>query len=458
MTTVDFPRLLERPNCIEIEDALLGSLLVDNDLIPRVKAFLNPDAFYLHGNHLIYQGVLYLHGKRRPVDVITLNKYLQENEYLDLVGGPARVTELIMAAPASYAAEAYAEEIMADYTKRKLIDLGTWMTQEAYTANGNLNEIIGNGRQKIQSVSRLITHDSHTLDLKSSNRFYLDLLDRRVANQDKPKLKFNLWPGLNRLMPELGLGDLVSILAEPGVGKTAFLENCAEDWAKRGWKIAFFHLELNEQTMLDRRMTRIAYEISQTAIPLRLLREPEKLNEAHWPIIFHAASSIEDWPGNIHYIHCPGWTSNRIIAKAMELDELFGLDVVIVDYFNKIRTEQLNGMNYSQARGMDIEIIKSALEEYNWRGLMAAQFDKSSRDKVAKRGSDARDTGELEDKSNVIIVLDRRLDKETNKRESTGQIQIVKCNAGEEGSIPVQFKGNRYTFIELEMRKNPEDF
>ena len=459
MATKALPKTILPPNCIEAEEALLGSLIIAPDMIPRIKAFLKPEVFYLAKNKIIYEAILYLHSRRKSADTVTITKYLDESNFLAEVGGPGFVTDLMIASPMPYAAETYAEEILADYTKRQLIEIGSWMTKEAYEANGNLNEIIGTGRQKIQAAAGLMTNDRQTLDLKSSNQFYLDLLDRRAANKDRLKLKLP-WAGFNRLMPELGYGDLVSVLAEPGVGKTVFLENCAEDWARQGWKVAFFHLELNEQTMLDRRMTRLTGKDNQAPVPLRLLREPERLEQAHWNKIFNAASEAEKWPGNIHYIHSPGWTANRIVAKAVELHEVHGIDVVIVDYFNKIRVEQMNGANYSQARGMDIETLKVALEEYGWRGLMAAQFDKNARKtNQPKRGFDARDTAELEDKSNVIIVIEREVDKENNSRIATGQFQVVKCNVGEEGSFAIMLKGDRYTFVELEAKRTgSEDY
>lgn len=455
MATKTLPKTILPPNCIEVEEALLGSLIIAPDMIPRIKAFLKPEAFYLVKNRIVYEAILYLHSKRKPADSVTITRHLEENNYLDEVGGPGFITHLMTVPPTPYAAMSYAEDIIADYTKRQLIEIGSWMTKEAYHANGNLNEIIGTGRQKIQAAAGLMTNDKQALDLKSSNRFYLDLLDRRVADKDKPKLKLP-WPGFNRLMPVLGLGDLVTVMAAPSIGKTVFLENCAEAWAQDGWKIAFFHFELNEQTMFDRRMNRLTGR-GENSVPvsMQLLREPERLEEAHWAKILKVTTEIEnEWPGNIHYIHSFGWTANQVVAKAVELHESHGIDIMIVDYFTQIRTNPVNGMNFSQARGADVQTLKVALEEYNWRGLMAAQFDKTSRkSKTPKRGIDARDTAEVEDKSNVIIVIEREVDEQTNKRISIGSFQVVKCNAGEEGSFAIMLKGDRLTFVELEVKR-----
>lgn len=436
--------ILESPNCAEAEEACLGAMIITNEMIPRVRAFLRPEAFYMDHNRIIYETILHLHDKRKPVDPVTLTKWLSEAKQLDDVGGPAYLTDLMISTPNSYTAETYAQEVMADYAKRRLIDTATWISQEAYAANGNVKEIMTQSRQRIQDVSGLLSQDRHTIDLPASNQFYMDVLQQRAATSDRLKMKFNLWPGVNRKIPELGVGDLVAVLAESGVGKTAFLENCAEDWARRGWRVAYFHLELNMQTMIDRRTARM------TGMPIIKLREPEKFADAEWGIVFGSLSEIEQWPGNIHYIHSPGWTSERIVAKAIDLNETDGIDIIIVDYFNKIKSEPIHGMNYTQARGQDIETLKIAIEDYRWHGLLAGQFDKKSTGKTNKRGSDARDTAELEQKSNNVFIIERKLGDD-NKRLSNGHIQIVKCNVGEEGSIPVYFEGKRLRFIELQL-------
>ncbi len=437
--------ILESPNCIEAEEACLGSLIITNEMIPRVKAFLIPKAFYMQHNRIIYETILHLHDKRKPVDPVTLTKWLSEAKQLDDIGGPSYLADLIAVTPNSYAAVAYAQEVMADYAKRRLIDTATWISQEAYGANGNVKEIMTQSRQKIQDVAGLLTQDSRTMDLPASNQFYMDLLQHRAANSDQPKVEFNLWPGLNRKIPELEGGELVAVLAESGVGKSSFLENCAEDWARRGWKVACFHLENSEKTMFDRRTARM------TGIPVIKLRKPENFTNEEWQAVFKSMSQIEEWPGNIYYTHCPGWTAEQIVAKAVEIDETNGINIIIIDYFNKINSAPiLHGMNYTQSRGHVIETLKIAIEDYHWRGLLAGQFDKKSSEKKNKRGSDARDTIELEQKSNVVIVLDRKLGDD-NKRLTNGQIQIVKCNVGEEGSIPVYFQGKHMRFIELQL-------
>lgn len=452
MTQLSDKTILEIPNSVESEDALIGALIQTPEMLPRVKAFFLPEAFYLTRNRWAYEAILHLHDKRMGIDPVTLANFLAKAGNLDDMGGPAVITDYVLACPTGYHAESYAADVMVDYIKRQGIEIATWLAQASYAANGNISDIMTEARSKILEASGLLSQDDKTMDLKASAGYYMDVLEQRLTNQDKPKLKFNLFPTLNKLMPELGIGDLVSVLAESGVGKTAFLEDCTEDWAKRGWRGAFFHLELNEQTMLDRRMQRA------TGIPIAKLREPERFGDEDWTAVIGATDKIDRWPGNIHYVHCPGWTVDKIIAKAIELNETDGLDFIIVDYFNKIRTEPTSGMNYAQARGFDIETLKTAIEDNHWRCLLAAQFDKAARHQKFKRGSDARDTGELEQKSNVIIVIDRPLE-DGNQRSKFGQIQVVKCNAGREGSVSVKYYGKHFKYGELTINDAlPEHF
>jgi len=452
LTKVGF---IELPNCVEVEEQFLGSLINTSDFVPRIKAYFTRDMLYLDRHKIIFDAILDVYHKYRKVDLVLLTHHLESHKVddegmsqLDVVGGPAVLSDLATGCTLSYNAEAYASEIVTDFAKRQAIEISSWLTKEAHQASDNIAALMVEARLKIQTAMRPMAQDGNTLNLQASAKFYMDLLEKRQADKGLPKLKFNLWPTLNHLVPTLAPGELVSVLAESGVGKTVFLENIAEDWAKRGWRVAFFHLELNEQTMMDRRMQRA------TGIPATLLREPEKISPDDWNKIFAATADVEGWRGEIHYVHCPGWTSDQIAAKAMELHDSHGLDVIVVDYFNKIKTEMSGGMNYAQARGYDVEIIKTLVEENDWRCLMAAQFSNEGSRKSQKRGADARDTGELEQKSNVVIVIDRALDG-SNQREKNGQIQVVKCNSGKEGSAAVQYYGNFLRYGEVSVETDP---
>lgn len=423
------------PLDLEAEAAVLGALLIDQDAILKVKPILEPADFFSKQHQAVYAAILYLREEDMPIDMVTLGKVL-EGKVRD-----SELTGLIATTPTSIHAEYYAWLVRKARVQRELIDLATGLTKDAYAANGDLPEITAGLRAGLSHIERLMLCGADGLGLRASLDYYLDLLERREADKDKPKLEFP-WSDLANLMPYLDAGTLVSILAEPGAGKTAFMENVAEDWAKVGWRVAFFHLELSTQMMLDRRMQR------HSGVPIKRLQLGGQLDGPEYEKILNASNGMLRWPGHIQYIHCPGWSMGKIVATAQKLHDADGLDVVIVDYFNKVKMVDRNGMNSAQLRGQDIEDFKTALEVNGWVGLMAAQFDKASKSQRRKTLADARDTGELEDKSNVGLVIERPRDDD-NQRSDVATVQVVKCNAGQEGSIQMVFRGEKLAFYPI---------
>jgi len=203
--------------------------------------------------------------------------------------------------------------------------------------------------------------------------------------------------------------------------------------------------------MLDRRMQR------HTGIPIKRLQLGGQLEPEDYTQIIQATERMNTWKGELRYFHCPGWPMHRIVSTVQRLHDSDGIDVVILDYLNKVPLAEWGGrQNSAQMRGADIEDFKTMLEELGIVGLMAAQFDKSSKRARRRTLADARDTGELEDKANVGIVIDRPRD-EANVMTDSANVSIVKCNAGMAGTVQMVFKGEHLTFAGLEWRDKYPD-
>jgi len=434
------------PTNLDAEQATLGSLLIDPDGLYQVKHKLAPADFYLAKHRLVYEAMLVLHDQRIPFDLRTLADELEGNGHLQDVGGPSFLTGLMTDVPTSAHVEYYADQVRHERVKRELIAAAGEMAKGVYSGNGNLPAVMAQGRSLLSRIEQLLTAENDGMGLRQSLDYYLDILEKRERDKDKPKLEFP-WAQLAWLMPHLDSGDLVGLIAEPGVGKTAFLESCAERWAHLGWRVAFFHLELSTQRMLDRRMQRLS------GVPIKRLQLGGQLESEDYAAVLESSTRMEHWTGEIQYVACPGWTMARILAMANRLHERQPLDVVIVDYLNKVSlADRGGGMNTAQMRGADIEDLKTALELNGWVGLIAAQFDKAAKRMRNRSLADARDTGELEDKANVGIVIDRPREADSGQRVDMAQVKVVKCNAGQEGMVSMRFVGERLSFYPLELR------
>lgn len=418
------------PANVEAEEAVLGALLIDPDAILKVGPALDPADFHVARNSAIYAAMLSLAKHGEPIDLVTLSDELERAGQLREIGGAEFLTGLVSMTPTSAHATHYAGVVRKCRVQRELIAACSVIVKEAYSANGNLPEVLASAKSSIVGVERLMTGGNPGMDLRRSCDAYFDLLDQRVRDRDKPRLEFP-WSDLGKFIPQLAPGELVGLAGDSGGGKTAFLECCAEHWARQGWRVAFFHYELSTQTMLDRRIQRA------TGVPIKALRSGRL--DSEYPVIVQALSEMSGWKGDIQYVHCPGWPMSRLLATAQRLHDAGPLDVVIVDYLQKIPPTSRGGdMNTAQMIGADVEDFKTWLESNGVVGMLAAQFDKAHKHTRARAFSDIRNTGEVEDKINVGIIINLDGDEST--------FNVVKVNAGCTGEVGMYFMGAQLQF------------
>ena len=431
----------------DAEAAVLGAMLIDTDAILTLRAELEPADFVHPGHIALYEAMLALAQVGSRSDLVTLGEELDRRGTNKTVGGPAYLAGLIASTPSSIHAVHYARLVRRCRVQRDVIAASTVTVKAAYQQGMPVEQTIAEARSRLLAAERLLNRGAAGLDMRRSLDWYLDVLQRRHEDRDKPKLQFP-WRELSDLMPYLDAGTLVGIVAEPGVGKTAFLECCAEYWVQHGWKVAFFHYEWSDQGMLDRRMQR------HSGVPIKTLQLGAQLTETEWAAVLSASTRMEAWPGQLMYFHCPGWPASRVLGAAGSLLESEGVDVVIVDYLNKMPVRETGGLlNAAQARGQDIENFKVFLEETGTVGLMAAQFNMAAKHARRRSLADVRDTAELDDKANVGIVIDRPLDA-SGSRESAATFRVTKCNSGRDGVASSWFDGPhiRFTSVQYEPR------
>lgn len=436
----DNGKVMMRPGNPQAEAAVLGAILQDGGRIETVKSMLRVQDFQEQRHQDIYHAMLEVAARGYAIDLITVSTELETHGALGRVT-PGYVTQLVIAPASPFEFESYARLVQEASARRELIIIGSEIVKDAYQP-GDPGSIVAKMRDAIRRVDGSSHNGQVGVGHQESVTAYLDLLQRRYADKDKPKLMFG-WSGLERLMPYLDAGTLVGIVAESGAGKTSFLENCAENWAQHGWRVLFCHYELSTSMMLDRRMQR------QTGIPIRNLQLGGRLEGDQYTEIVKVSERMAAWSGSVRYVHCPGWPMSRVVASIRAQQDAGGIDVAIVDYLNKVQMVDRHGMTSAQLRGQDVEEFKVCLEELGIVGLMAAQFDKAAKSKRHRSLADARDTGELDDKANVGIVIDRPRGKD-NRRSATAKVYIVKCNAGMEGCCDMVFNGTRLAFYEVE--------
>lgn len=332
----------------EAEEAVLGSLLIDPDAIIKVASFLEPDDFYREKNGWIYRAILDLHERREPADFVTLVDELERRNQLQQVGGAAYITSLINSVPTAVHVEHYAHIVERTATLRRLIAAAGQIAALAYEEAEDVDEVVDRAEQLIFNVSeRRIRRDlTPVRQIMHTVVDRLDYLHRHKGDLLGVPSGFSK---LDKLLGGFQKSDLIILAARPGVGKTSLALNIAVNAAKRyGQRVAFFSLEMSSEQLVQRLLA------AETGINQQRLRLGE-ITDDEWPILMEAAGVLSE---TLLFIDdTPAVSALELRTKARRLQAEHGLDMVIVDYLQLMRSD-----TRSENRVQEISYISRSLK------------------------------------------------------------------------------------------------
>lgn len=418
--------LLSNPDA---ERSVLGALLIDPAAIGRVQNQLRPADFYIERNGLIFEAIVQMWQAGTPVDFVTLNDHLQARNSLQSLGGAAYLSELFVSTPSSLHVEHYAAIVVRLNTARQLVLAAGKIAQLAHEQNAEIEAVFAQAQALLNGIAPLDAGRAVVLWRDSLFRYLNEQEQRAIEvqaehdQQQTHRLRFP-WRALQRRVRWIRPAMLVLIGAESGIGKTMFLECCAEHWARQGFRVAFFHFELSHQVMWDRRTCR------QTGLAMAEL-EDGVMSEP----VTDALAEMDTWLGGINYIHCPGWTMERVVAAARQLASRGECDLVIVDYLQKaFLSAQASGLTPAQVRGQQVEALKTLAEQLEIPVILASQLNRTAQFSPRKTRASIRDTGEADEKANIVLMLDREVLETPMELEypwDASQMLTARARAGE---------------------------
>jgi replicative DNA helicase len=442
---------------LQAESAVNGALLIDPDAILRVCDWLDADHFHDERQKWIYEAVRDLHEHQAHVDYMTVVSALSDAGHLREVGGAAYLTELINATPTAMHVSDYARTVYRLGVLRGLVQVAGQIAQVAYTAGGSeLDDVIEKVQRLVDSATPMAGDDSLELWIESLDAFMENQIQRsaeetaRQAGELPPHIDFP-WKALQRFRGlRLRPGTVAIVAGGSGIGKTTFMECCADYWAKGGLRVAFFHLELSKQFMRDRRSVRLSGE-SLDSVEGGLMSSS----------IQRADDTFRRYAGDINYVHCPGWSARRIANKARQMHAKGLIDVVIVDYLQKMEREQRRGWNTNDALADCVEVFKVLTEQLDISLLLGSQLNRQSEYAGRKTGVHIRGTGEAHEKANIVLTLDREIlespitDSDGTETAHRGQrspqmfVRVDKNTYGEMGDTELVMNGARYVITDV---------
>lgn len=428
------------PQNTEVEEALLGALLLDPLALPEVIEALDPSDFYRSAHQKIFAAMIRLFEKNEPLDVILLSNFLAEQNQLDQVGGAIYLSRLFDQATVAVNVIHYAKLLKDKSSLRQLIEKSTEIAKKCFEDAGNVDELLDFSEHSIFEITQQKLQNVY-LPLGKLINTTIDTLHSRKGRTSLVSGVETAFVDLDRMTAGLQPSDLVILAARPSMGKTALALNIATNAAIRAQipvASAIFSLEMSKEQLALRMLC------SEAEVDASKLRNGF-LSKEDWGNITDAASRLIEAP--IFIDDSPTISALELRAKARRLKMEKNIGLIIVDYL------QLMKGSSSERRELEISEISRSLKglakELNVPVLALSQLNRKLEDRGDKRPilSDLRESGALEQDADVVLFIYR--DEVYNKEENnpnrgTAEIHVRKQRNGPTGDFKMLFSG-RYT-------------
>ena len=442
-----YPNLVP-PQNLEAEEAVLGSILLEQDSIISVMEFLVPDDFYRVAHQLIFAAMIELNQNSEAIDPITVSEKLRQKNQIDNVGGEAGIIELLDKVPTAANVEFYTQIVLEKSTRRKLIKTSTNIVKNAYQEDETIANVLDTAERDILSVSegrnkagfipiRDVLHDAY------------ESLEERSKNNGEVTGIATGYIGLDRMTSGLHADELIILAARPSVGKTAFVLNIAKNVAVNlNETVAIFSLEMGAESLVERIIC------SHASINAGHLKTG-KLTDEEYTQYFVATGVLAEAP--IYIDDTPGIRVSEIRAKCRRLkQERNNLGLVVIDYLQLIEG---NGKESRQQEVSEISRnLKKLAKELKVPVIALSQLSRGVEQRQDKRPimSDIRESGSIEQDADIVAFLYRD-DYYRQEPDENGQIPEVEPNSTIEVIIEKNRSGPRGT-VELNFMKEFNKF
>ncbi|HUB93980.1 MAG TPA: replicative DNA helicase [Verrucomicrobiae bacterium] len=436
------------PHSAEMEASVLGAVLIDNDALVKIADLLDTSDFYDQRHARIYEAIVALYDRRAPIDVLTLANQLKATGFLDMIGGPAYLTELTNYVPTAAHVQEYAKLVLDKAVRRHLMQLRASLADLAAQESKEIKEIVEEAEAELFKVSqRQVKQNLVSLDTILAESF--ERLDQ--LHKDKGMLRGipTGFKDLDEMLAGLQRSDLLIVAARPAMGKSAFVLNLAHNIATQAKEsVLIFSLEMGKEQLVDRLL---AMESGVDAWALRTGNltddDFEKLAEA-MGVLSEAKIYIDD---------TPAITISDLRTKARREAHGQKLGLIIVDYLQLMS----GGGRYASEGNRVQEIseisrgLKVVARELNVPIIALSQLSRSveNRSPQIPQLSDLRESGTIEQDADVVAFLYREdyYNPET-ERQNIMDVLIKKHRNGPVGGVELYFDREKQRVRSIDTR------
>jgi len=428
------------PHDLDAEEAVIGSLLIDGDAIRLVEHTIKPEDFYHEINRWLFQACLSLRSRREAINQVTASQELQRKEKLEACGGAAYLSHLISVCPTSIDIEHYAQIVRRLSVSRQLINLGGQIATIGYDAEPNPNEAMDKVSTLVAGLRKSVTVFDELVHPKDAANTIMDMIGE--YNDPKHTISWGF-----RDLDELTSGiypELIVFGARPGTGKTQIMLDVLENLAWRDKKILFCSAEMLIKSLMERKIAR------ELKLDIRLLRRsgipPELMDKL-------ATLAGEVSERQVYYMS-QGISSHDIYNEATKMKDTIGLDIVFVDYLQILKDCWQTGKESKVVLvGRATKVLKSLSNDLQIPVICASQLsrDIEHRPQDSRKPvlADLRESGDIEQDSDVVFLLWRDLNNENENVRSILEVKMAKNRQlGDAPFIRLNWKADEHRYVD----------
>ena len=434
------------PQALDVEEAVLGAMLLEASAVDQAMEELTPSCFYDQRHRMIFEAISHLVTEHISVDILTATNKLKQEGNLEAVGGAITLANLSQKVGSAAHIEYHIKILKQKSTQRELITASYDILHQAYDESVKVDDLVDNAQTKI--------FDAIQNNLKKEVQGIGDLINVAMSDIQKMQNSIGLsgvpsgFVSLDAITMGWQKSDLIILAARPAIGKTAFALNMARNAAvDHHMPVAVFSLEMSAVQLTKRLMT------SESGLPASKIKGGSKLEPYEWEQLEYKLKNLSAAP--LYIDDTPSIPVMEFRTKVKNLVKSKQVRLVIVDYLQLMQgPSELRGMREQEVAAIS-RTLKQTAKELEVPIIALSQLSRQSVQRSGGSGrpqlSDLRESGSIEQDADMVIFIHRPdalgLSENPSSMEET-QIIIAKHRNGSVGELPMIFKSEQIRFME----------
>lgn len=440
------------PQAVDLEEVVLGAMMIDKKGVDEVIDILSSEAFYKEAHKHIFEAIFKLFENSEPVDLLTVSSQLKKDAKLDLVGGDFYLISLTQRVSSSAHIEFHARIILQKYIQRSLIKISNEIIEEAYDETKDVFDLLDNAEAKLYEVTqgnvKKSTETAQSLVIQAKKKI------EEISNKEGLSGIPSGFTKLDQLTSGWQESDLIIVAARPGMGKTALTLSMARNIAvNQDIPVAFFSLEMSSVQLITRLIS------SETGLSSEKLRTG-KLEKHEWEQLNVKVKTLERAP--LFIDDTPSLSIFDLRAKARRLASQYGIKMIVIDYLQLMTAGgSQKGGNREQEISTISRNLKALAKELSVPVIALSQLSRA----VETRGgskrpllSDLRESGAIEQDADIVSFIYRPEyykieewdDDDRSPTEGQAEFIVAKHRNGGLENIRLKFIGHLGKFDNLD--------